>query len=580
MFHFMRKALLCFGFVVTLFAPSLGISQNVSDTIAPSKDLLLPFTSLAAGRQSSAETITLSNPSSDSSLTISKIQLAGPDPLAFSLNLNGGSAPCRNSSPTIPAGGHCTLTVRFVPNEIGLRTAFLKFSLGNKIIAFHNTERKGISLYDLSTKETTNLTNPAGIGMEDSDPSWSPNGGMIVFIRHKPGDDVGGALMMARLDQASAPITLVENARTPAWSPDGRKIAYRDNEFASIQFFDLSSGIREQPFGSTGSGELRDPSWFVAGDEMTFHRANFLNHKNEIVKTSLNFDPISGAFVSAGQEEILSPNGNTPAWSPDGRKIAFQNTSTTPGKIDMIDPNGNPVPMAAHPEGKNPSWSPDSSQLVFHRPAGLQDQIIIVTADGSFGSQLAISTTGKTPAWSPDLPQLVLSGRGLATGVNSPPSVPQLISPEEGQSDLGTSVTLTWLPSSDPEGGTVRYQYTICETPGVAGCKALAAQLSKTEQKGVLVAGIGFLGFGMVLFMRADKKKRILSLFVFFLASQFLLAACGSSGGGGGNNNSGGTQALTQVVDNLNLDTIYYWRITAIDSSGLETPSVVRQFKT
>ncbi len=590
MFRFDRTAQLTIGLIFSFFVPAIGMSQTVSDTIAPPQDLTLPFSSVAIGKQSSAETITLSNLSTKNSLKISQIQLSGPDSTAFFLNLNGGSSPCGSSSPTLPIAESCTVTVSFIPNGEGLRNAFLNLSLGPPMIAFHDTVTKGIRLYNLSTKVTTDLTSP-GINMEDSDPSWSPDGSQLVFSRHQ-GDPLSGTLFTANVDGTANPMLLADigsnNMSTPAWSPDGQKIVFRHNAFGELRFFDFNLGaVSDQVIGNQGTqGAPRKPSWSSDGNRLVFHRENTIAFKNEIVLVALTFDSLTGAFSSSAELSVLSEPGKTPAWSPDGRKIAFQNNISK--GIDSVDPGGNALRPITNPppsaEDKNPSWSPDSSQLVFHRSDGLDDKIIIINADGT-GEQPSISTTGLTPAWSPDLPRLSLSGTGLAAGKNSPPSSPQLVSPEDRQTDLGTSVTLRWLPASDPEGDAVNYQYTVCETPRVLACMPVSVQLAKSEQKkGFILAGIGSLFFGIAFIPMAGKKKSIRSLVGLIIVSQFLLAGCGSGGGGGGGNsvdNTGGeNQILTQVVSGLKADTTYFWQITATDFLGSSTKSEVRQFKT
>ncbi len=587
MFYFNRFPLfisLSFGLIFSFFFSSSLLAQTVSDSIAPSNDFTLPFNLVATGQQSGAETITLTNPSSIASFKISQIQLTGPDSGAFALNINGGTSPCGSTSPTLPAGGSCTLTLRFVPDGVGLQTAFLNLSLGPAMIAFHNTApgKKGISLYNISTKETTDLSTP-GTGLEDSGPTWSPDGGAIVFNRHVPGSDFSGDLMTVPVDQSVAPLTLVNNAGTPAWSPDGKKIAYRDNQIGGIRIFDFDEGISEQSFGSAASGGLRDPSWSPNGDVLVFHR-QLLVTGNEISSATLTFDS-SGVFISESEiPEPLSENGRTPAWSSDGQKIAFQNTVSN--KIHTINAeSGTSLPLIPSPPAgtdKDPSWSPDSNQIVFHRLVSAQDRIMIINADGS-GEQAPISTTGRTPAWSPDLPQLILSGTGLTLGENSPPSVPQLVAPEDLAENVDRPVTLSWFPSSDPENHAIHYQFTVCETAGVVDCSPKTVQLAKSEQEnGVMFAGIASLFFAISLIAVTGKKKSILSLFVLIFVSQFLLLACGGSGSGGGNNgnNPSGPKPLTHVVEGLDAGKTYFWQIIAIDALGEETESEVRQFKT
>ena len=71
-----------------------------------------------AGTYSRPKTITLTNRTSGP-LTISSVHLGGPNPRSF--RITGGT--CRGA--TIPADGTCTETVRFAPNEVGVKGASL-----------------------------------------------------------------------------------------------------------------------------------------------------------------------------------------------------------------------------------------------------------------------------------------------------------------------------------------------------------------------------------------------------------------------------------------------------------------------
>lgn len=102
-----------------------------------------------------------------------------------------------------------------------------------------------------------------------------------------------------------------------------------------------------------------------------------------------------------GSELTELTQGSEPAWSWDGRKIAF----VRDGTIYVMDADGtNETSLGP---GRSPSWSPDDSKIVF----GDGKAIMVMGADGSNRTSLVDfqfpgvpdgTTEIGAPAWSPD----------------------------------------------------------------------------------------------------------------------------------------------------------------------------------
>jgi hypothetical protein len=77
--------------------------------------------------------------------------------------------------------------------------------------------------------------------------------------------------------------------------------------------------------------------------------------------------------VGKGQSRLVAPGASEPAWSPDGRRLAY----VAPGEgelsdVFVADANGTHIGAITHTEDleeASPSWSPDGRRLVFEQGA-------------------------------------------------------------------------------------------------------------------------------------------------------------------------------------------------------------------
>ncbi len=90
-----------------------------------------------------------------------------------------------------------------------------------------------------------------------------------------------------------------------------------------------------------------------------------------------------------------------PAWSPDGKQLAFTSIRNHKHEIWIIDSSGKNERFIT--SGLLPAWSPDGKQLAITRPqVNGQRQIWIIGADGKGERQLTSEGLNHCPAFSPE----------------------------------------------------------------------------------------------------------------------------------------------------------------------------------
>ena len=175
----------------------------------------------------------------------------------------------------------------------------------------------------------------------------------------------------------------------PAWSPDG----------AMIAFIELSPNFvgRLRVAGADGSAsplppldvlDARRPSWSPDGNRIAFECRMTPNPMNADI-CLVNRD--GSGFVRLTTDTTYQGD---PAWRPDGSRLAFTSTSAGDTWIMLMKPDGTDVRQVV--PGREPAWSPDGSRLAFVR----NDGVFIAGVDGSSVTR-ASTGTHRAPSWRP-----------------------------------------------------------------------------------------------------------------------------------------------------------------------------------
>jgi len=194
---------------------------------------------------------------------------------------------------------------------------------------------------------------------------------------------------------------------SPTWFPDGSRIAFSLQNMQTgetrIRELNLRSG-REWILEPGRGGQHMTPAYSPDGRTLAF---SILGDTRGIFTWNVERDCCLQTVQSGRWDDL------TPSWSPDGRRIVFNSNRLGVGSPQIyVVPAGGGEPTLVSPyrfgqsgHYTSPEWSPTGDRVAFHGRIG-QGRYHILVSDvaraGSRVAQLTFEGNNEDPSWAPD----------------------------------------------------------------------------------------------------------------------------------------------------------------------------------
>lgn len=285
---------------------------------------------------------------------------------------------------------------------------------GSVTFALHQNGYDNLWGFTFGRGNPVRLTNTAA---DDRYPAFSPDGKRIAFASNRDGNWELYILELATLQSRRLTFSPAYKG-APSWSPDGQFLAYEtyENDNLDVYIIAVDGSSPPQPLTRNPAPDF-EPTWAPgAGRQIAYVSLRDGNPEIYVLDLNQVNEPLALRLTNTVAEEA------NPRWSPDGRYIAYD---ARENGVDLVYVKAAQSPQDVAlviGQGVEPAWAPDSRNLLYLARQGGQT----VLSGGQVGNSgvfaVAQSLPGKAhaPDWTKaSLPEPVLI-RGVADP-NLPP---------------------------------------------------------------------------------------------------------------------------------------------------------------
>ena len=282
-----------------------------------------------------------------------------------------------------------TLTPTITPNPTPTITPIPE----RKGVIYFASDREGsFDIFELDLSEGVEHRVTTDSAKNEYFPHQSPDGKWLSYWSKNPHNESVFSLVILNLTN-SEEICMYKALGWSTWSPDSQEIAFVLWTFDIFVLpMDKSESMRVLLF--TDDTAEYYPAWSPDGKTIAYVRMEGDQAKIYLIGSD-----------GENNRSLFKDDqvGYSPAWSPDGKMIAFISGDQTESQVYVVNVDGSGMRQLTSGPGlrDDPTWSPDGGRIAFWSNQDGDSEIFAILLDGSGLVQLTENEFyDENPSWS------------------------------------------------------------------------------------------------------------------------------------------------------------------------------------